>query len=128
MSKYAQTSPTRVDYHVYPSGNKVIKAFIADIFAFFYKAGNTLELLDNSCLDKAHKLMITWRIQKNHQNGQTITLSAKEVCHQLCPVCAAGKMVLQAQRLGQSYLLPVARHSYKNKRINLTGKRITALF
>ena len=64
MSKYAQTSPKRVDYHVYLSGNKVIKAFTADDFVFFDKSGNTLELLDNSCLDQAHKVRITWRIQK----------------------------------------------------------------
>ena len=29
VRKYAQTSPKRVDYHIYPSGNKVIKAFLA---------------------------------------------------------------------------------------------------
>ena len=51
VSEYAQTSPTRVDYHIYPSGNKVIKAFTADNFAFYNKAGNILELLDNSFLD-----------------------------------------------------------------------------
>ena len=35
MSKYAKTSPNKVDYHVYPSGNNVIKAFIANNFALF---------------------------------------------------------------------------------------------
>ena len=40
-----------VDYHTYPSGTKVIKAFIADNLAFYDKAGDTIVLLDNSCLD-----------------------------------------------------------------------------
>ena len=77
-SKYAQTSSKKVDYHTYPLGNKVIKAFTADDFAFFYKAGNTQELINKSCIDQAHKVQITWRIQKNCRNGQKITLSAKQ--------------------------------------------------
>jgi len=108
LSKYAQTSPNKVDYHTYPSGNKVIKTFTTDSFIFFYKAGNTLERLDNSCLDQAHKVRITWQIQKNHQNGQSITISAKKVCHKICPVCAAGRMVLRARLLGQPESMPVA--------------------
>ena len=38
VSKYAQTSSKKVDYHTYPLGNKVIKAFTADDFVFFDKA------------------------------------------------------------------------------------------
>ena len=114
MSKCAQTSPNRVDYHVYPSGNRVTKAFTAYNFVFFDESGNTLELLDNSCLDQAHKVRITWRIQKNCQNGQTVTKSAEEICHQICHVRAAGRMVLHARQLGQSDMMPVACHSYKS--------------
>ena len=56
VSEYAQTSSKKVDYHKYPLGNKVIKAFTADNFVFFDKAGNTLELIDNTFLDQAHKV------------------------------------------------------------------------
>ena len=80
VSEYPQTSSKKVGYHKYPSGNKVIKAFTADDFVFFDKAGNTLELIDDSCLDQAHKVRITWRIQKNRHNGQKITFSAKKTC------------------------------------------------
>ena len=65
MREYAQTTSKKVDYHTYPSGNKVIKAYTADEFVFFDKVGNTLKLIDDSCLDQAHKVRITWRIQKN---------------------------------------------------------------
>jgi hypothetical protein len=78
VSEYAQTSAKKVDYHTYPSGNKVIQAFSADDFVFFNEAGNTLELCDNSCLDQVHKVKITWRTQKNRRNGQAITISAKK--------------------------------------------------
>ena len=96
MSEYAQTSPNTVDYHTYPSGTKVIKAFIADNFAFYKKMGNTTNLLDTACLDQPHKVRITWRIQKNRQNGQAITLSPDIVGHQICPAHAAACMVLRA--------------------------------
>ena len=65
VSEYAQTSAKKVDYHVYPSSKKVIKAFNANNFVFFDRSGHTLELLDNSCLDQVHRVKITWRIQKN---------------------------------------------------------------
>ena len=55
VSEYAQTSSKKVYDHIYPSGNKVIKAFTANNFVFFDQAGNTLELHDDSCLDQAHK-------------------------------------------------------------------------
>ena len=89
VSKYDQTSATKVDYHKYPLGNKVIKAFTADNFVFFDKAGNTLKLIEDSCLYQAHKVRITWRIQKNLCNGQKITLSAKQSYHKICAVRAA---------------------------------------
>jgi len=62
VSKYAQPSPTRIDYHVYPSGNKVLKAFTASNFAFYNKVGNILELLDSSCLDQAHDMTIIMKV------------------------------------------------------------------
>jgi len=65
VSEYAQTSSKKVDRHKYPSGKKVIKAFTADDFVFFDKSGHTLEHREDSCLDQAHKVKITWRIQKN---------------------------------------------------------------
>jgi hypothetical protein len=40
ISKYAQTSQYKVDYHVYPSGTRVIKAFTANDFVFYDKSGH----------------------------------------------------------------------------------------
>ncbi len=60
VSKYAQTSPSKVDYHVYPTGKKVIKAFIADNFAFYDKSGNLIVHLDNKSVDIVKKVKITW--------------------------------------------------------------------
>ena len=67
VSEYAQNLSKKVDRHEYPSGKKVIKALSANNFVFFDKSGHTLELLDDSCLDQAHKVKITWNIRKNFQ-------------------------------------------------------------
>jgi hypothetical protein len=96
VSEYAQTSAKKVDYHVYPSGTKVIKAFTADDFVFLDRSGHTLNLIDDSCLDQAHKVKITWKIQKNRRNGQKITLSGEKTCVTICAVREAGRMVLRA--------------------------------
>ena len=112
LSEYAQTSAKKVDLHVYLFGKKVIKAFTANNFVFFNKSGQTIELLDEAYLDQAHKEKITWRIQKNRQNGQKITLSGEKTCLTICAVCAAGQMVLRARRLGQLDEMPVACYSY----------------
>jgi len=65
VSEYAKKSSKKVDYHKYSLGKKVIKAFTANNLVFSNKSGHTLELRDNSCLGQAHKVKITWRIQKN---------------------------------------------------------------
>jgi hypothetical protein len=117
VSEYAQTSSKKFDYHKYPLGKKVIKAFTANDFVFFDKSGHTLELRDNSCLDQANTVKI----------GQNITLSGKKTCHKICAVCAAGQMVLHARHLGQPNNMPVACYSYKGNLVYLKGKRIENL-
>jgi hypothetical protein len=52
--------------------------------------------------DMPEKLKLTFRIQKNHQNGQTIAFVADNKNHHICPVCAAYQIFLQTRRLGQS--------------------------
>ncbi len=42
VSEYAQTTQDKVDYHVYPSGTCVIKAFTANDFVFYDKKGHVL--------------------------------------------------------------------------------------
>ena len=128
VSEYAQTSPSKVDYHIYPSGKKVIKEFTADDFAFYDNSGNSIIPLGDESADIVKKVKITWRIQKNRRNGQSITLSADDEHSKICPVRAALRMVLRARRLGQPDSFPLACHIYKKKRIYLTGKRVAALF
>jgi hypothetical protein len=62
VSKYAQTTQDKVDYHVYPSGTRVIKAFTANDFVFYNKSGYILKKIDDSTLDVATSVQITWCI------------------------------------------------------------------
>ena len=58
VSKYAQTSPSMVGYHVYPSGNRVIKAFIANNFVFYNRSGDLITFLDDDSADIVKKVKI----------------------------------------------------------------------
>ncbi len=108
VSKYAQTTQDRVDNHVYPSGTRVIKAFTTNDFVYYDKSGHILKKIDNSTLDTATSVQITWRIQKNRQNGQKIKLSADTKNSAICPIQGALQMVMRASRLGQPDDMPVA--------------------
>jgi hypothetical protein len=83
LSKYAQTTQDKVNYHTYPSGSTVIKAFIANNFIFY----------DNR---KRIIIKITWQIQKNRQNGQSITLAAESDQPEICPMRSTMQLVLHA--------------------------------
>ncbi len=55
----------------------VIKAFIANNFIFYNEKKHVMKNLNNDSLQQARFVKITWRIQKNRQNGQSITLAAE---------------------------------------------------
>ncbi len=128
VSKYAQTTQDKVDYHVYPTGTRVIKAFTANDFVFYDKSGHVLKKIDDSTLDLATFVQITWRIQKNRQNGQKIKLSADTKNPVICPVRGALQMVMRASHLGQPDDMPVT--CYRTKKaplLYITGSRIATL-
>jgi hypothetical protein len=77
LSKYAQTSQDKVDYHTYPSSTTVIKAFIPNDFIFYYEKKHIIKELNKDSLQQARFVNITWQIQKNRQNGQLIILATE---------------------------------------------------
>jgi hypothetical protein len=89
ISEYAQTTQDKVHYHVYPSGTRIIKAFTTNNFVFYDKSGHILKKIDDSTLDTATSVQITWCIQKNCQNSQKIKLSADTNNPAICPVRGA---------------------------------------
>ena len=128
LSEYAQTTQDKIDYHTYPSGHQVIKAFIGDDFVFYDSKKRVLTDLTSDTVRKACTVKVTWRIQKNRQNGQSLTLAADVDHPEICPVRSALRITMRAQRLGQPRDLPVG--VYKSKRgkiLYLTGNKIAEL-
>jgi hypothetical protein len=128
VNKYAQTTDKNVDYHIYPSGKKVIKAFTANNFRFFDKNSQAITELSDDSIDRVDRVRITWRIQKNRQNNQTITLLSDKANTAICPVLAALRLVLRARRLLQPDSMPVACYPKKDALAYITGSRIAILF
>jgi hypothetical protein len=48
LNEYAQTTQDKINYHTYPSGTTVIKAFIANNFIFY---GNMKRIINKSSKD-----------------------------------------------------------------------------
>jgi hypothetical protein len=128
LSEYAWTTQDKVDYHTYPSGTTIIKAFVASDFIFYNGKKHIVKILDEDSFQLVRLVKITWRIQKNHQNGQAITLSAEVDRPEICPVCSAMCLVLQARRLNQPNDMPLGVYSMKKgKSIYLMGNKIADL-
>jgi hypothetical protein len=128
VSEFAQTTDKTVDYHVYPSGRKVIKAFIANDFQFIDVTGQVIIELSDTSIDVVDRVRVTWRIQKNRQNNQKVTLSCDKSNPTICPVLAALRLVLRARRLSQPDSMPVACYLKKDALAYLTGSRIALHF
>jgi hypothetical protein len=63
--------------HTYLSGKTVIKAFIANNFIFYDEWKRIAKESNKNSLQQACFVKITYCIQKNRQNGQSITLAAE---------------------------------------------------
>jgi hypothetical protein len=128
VSEFAQTTETNVDYHVYPSGRQVIKAFIANDFQFIDVNGQIITELSDASIEVVNRVCITWRIQKNRQNNQKVTLPCDKTNPVICPVHAALRLVLRARRLSQPDSMPVVCYLKKDDMAYLTGSRIAFHF
>jgi len=134
-SEYSQTKGNKIDYHTFPSGATVIKAFTADDYVFLDKRGRKVKLPNHPssaqiiALEKRiAKVTITWRFQKNRQNNEKRTFSAETPSNRLiCPVRAAMRIILRARRLGQPDHLPVAVYRQKDSFAYITGSRVGVL-
>jgi hypothetical protein len=85
LGEYGQTKQNVVDMHVYPSGREVVKGFTANDFVFKDAQNNTIENL-SELTTNADRVTITWKIQKNRQNNQSVTLAADNTNPSVCPV------------------------------------------
>ena len=88
------------------------RAFQANDFVFQYvKQKKSTNKRGTSC--ESNYLRLTWRFQKNGQNGQVVDFAKKYEEPDLCPVQAARNIIERAHRLTLPAHFPVA--VYKNK-------------
>jgi hypothetical protein len=123
-AEYAQNTQTMYDEHEYPSGKRVVKAFVSSDWKLCNSKGRLLTDL----MEIPQKLKMIFRIQKNRLNGQSITLMANDNHHNIYPVRAAHPIFLRAKQLGQSDSEPmgVFVNKYGIKRY-LTGGKIAGV-
>ena len=129
LSEYGQTTQDKVDYHTYPSGTAVIKAFVASDFIFYDGKKHIVEILGEDSFQQIRSVKVTWRIQKNRQNGQAITLLAEVDRPEICPVHSAMRLVLRARHLNQPDDMPLG--VYRTKKVNqfiLLATRLLSYF
>ena len=144
LAEYSQTTQTKVDEFEYASGNKdkVIKAFIATDWKCYDGKGRLITThsldglystvckwagkLQESIYEQPKKLTVTFRIQKNRQNGQSITFVTDDKHPHICPVRSAYEILLQAKRFGQSDTQPMGVFVNKHGIVKyLTGSKIS---
>jgi len=83
------------------------KAFIASDFQFI-NTPTTCKTEKHSSHNIPHLLQITWRFQKNGQNGQQITFLHNNQNPRFSPVPAAQRILARARRLGVPSTSPIA--------------------
>jgi hypothetical protein len=72
-----------------------------------------MKVINDSSFGVTNSVRITWRIQKNPQNTQTITLLSDSANLNLCPVIRTLRMVLRARRLKQPNSMPLGCYRMK---------------
>jgi hypothetical protein len=85
-------------------------------------------VISEASIDVVARVWITWRIQKNRQSNQKITLLSDKIHPTICPVLAALRLVLRACCLSQPNSMPVAYYLKKGVLAYLTGSRIAFHF
>lgn len=128
LGEYGQSTQQAIDFHETPNGNKIMKAFCRNDFAFFDKQGRRVSDPVNK-EDLVHSVTITWRVQKNRRNGQKISWVANPSNPKLCPVKAAIRIYDRSIRLGLKSNQPMGAYlNEKKKRCYITGSKVRGLF
>jgi len=95
-AEYTQKTQSTFDEHKYPSGKRVVKAFVPTDWKFYDSSGSLIWIHTlNSDLRKEADSYL-------RHNGQSITLVANDAHPDICPVQAAYQIFLRSKRLDQS--------------------------
>ena len=100
----------------------MVKAFICEDFHFLDKRGRRITTFLEITRAQVKSVRIQWQIQKNRQNGQTITVVREFSNNELDAVLAAWDIYMHSMRIGQTHDFPmVVTLTKKNEAKYLTG-------
>ena len=128
--EYAQKKNDKVEYHTYPSGKKVVKAFTREDLTFLDKKSSKLDVSNPESRKLVAKVRIRWRIQKNRQNGQVVTVKREWLAEDMCGVLALWDVCANSIAIGQTKDMPIFATKAKapgSKIKYLTAGRIATL-
>ncbi len=95
VAEYAQQTESKIDVHKYLSEKWFTKAFLPTDWIFYDKNNRTIRKHPSGgVVTLPKKMKVTFRIQKNRQNGQSITIVLDDDHPNLCPVRAAYEIFL----------------------------------
>ncbi len=133
VSEYAQTKQNQISYHTWKSGRKVVRSWTQNDIVFFGHdncrinlRGRTNEQLSRIYAEIQY-VAITWRIQKNRRNGQSIKVPVDAAHQEICLVYNALQIVMRKFRLDSGNPdTPVCVFANRNctKPMYLTGNRV----
>lgn len=136
LSEHANKQMKKITYHTWGSGNKIVRAWIATDFTFYDKTGVQIHLHRRSSDEiislypQIHYMRVTWRIQKNRRNGQSLKIPVEIAHREVCPVYNALQIVMRKIRLDPTNLdTPVCVYVAKNSTASLylTGNKVKTL-
>jgi len=109
-SEWCQDLPDfKKTHNVALSAKSTPTAFIADDFELSYKPTQSSPTLHpEHSLPHMNYVTITWRFQKNGQNGQAVSFSHDYANPNLSVVRAVERILLRAKRLNQPSTMPLA--------------------
>ncbi|KAL7524435.1 hypothetical protein ACHAXR_003466 [Thalassiosira sp. AJA248-18] len=98
--EYAQKTQVKIEKHEYPSGKVVVKAFVRSDWIFYDKNGKVISEHSIEALAIIQKFKVRFRIQKNRQNGQDISVWGDVENPSIAATRAAYRIYLRSIRLG----------------------------
>ena len=129
ISEFAQRSQHRADYHIAGGGKRILKAFNSTDFVFSDETKKVIAPPNlNTAPESIEQVTIRWRVQKNRRNGEKINLFRDDENPSLCPVRAAHRIILRAQRFGMASEDPIGVYRTEKKKSDFSWGQILRNF
>lgn len=129
LAEYGQKTKKRPEYHTYPSGTKVLKAWSLNDFVFYDENGKRVNPKNLDDINTIAKMSATFKVQKNRRNNEVKEVLSDPTNTEMCPVRAAFRIAHRSTILNQPADLPVCVYrNTKSELTYLTGSTVSSYF